>query len=134
MLYNERAKLDHQEQAVTVGRGVASHGLTPQRLSVGGGARPYRSSMDEQSHRLAALRALADPVRLAVVDELAREGACACDLRAQLKLSAPLLSHHLKVLREAGLIHCEKMGRRLEVELDREALARLGDSLVGRVA
>ena len=80
--------------------------------------------------RLAALRALADPVRLAVVDELARDGACACELRARLELSAPLLSHHLKVLREAGLVRTRKAGRRLEVELDREALARLSGSLV----
>jgi ArsR family transcriptional regulator len=88
----------------------------------------------ERSKRLAALRALADPVRLAVVDELAREGACACELRAQLDLSAPLLSHHLKVLREAGLVHTHKVGRRLEVELDRAALARVRDSLAGRAA
>ena len=84
--------------------------------------------------RLAALRALADPVRLAVVDELARDGACACELRARLELSAPLLSHHLKVLREAGLVRTRKAGRRLEVELDREALARLAGSLDGEQA
>jgi ArsR family transcriptional regulator len=75
--------------------------------------------------RLTALRALADPVRLAVVDELARDGACACELRARLDLSAPLLSHHLKVLREAGLVRTRKAGRRLEVELDRDALGRV---------
>jgi ArsR family transcriptional regulator len=79
--------------------------------------------------RLDALRALAEPMRLALVDELAREGACACDLRRRFDLSAPLLSHHLKVLREAGLVRCEKVGRRLEVELDREALASLAGSL-----
>ena len=62
-------------------------------------------------------------MRLALVDELAREGACACELRARLDLSAPLLSHHLKVLREAGLVRTRKVGRRLEVELDRDALA-----------
>jgi ArsR family transcriptional regulator len=80
-------------------------------------------------NRIATLRALADPVRLAVVDELAREDACACDLRARLNLSAPLLSHHLKVLREAGLVRSEKVGRRVEVTLDREALARVAGSL-----
>ena len=79
--------------------------------------------------RIASLRALADPMRLAVVDELARKDACACELRARLDLSAPLLSHHLKVLREAGLVSCTKVGRRVEVSLDREALARLAGSL-----
>ena len=56
-------------------------------------------------------------------DELTREDACACELRKRLDLSAPLLSHHLKVLREAGLVSCAKVGRRVEVTLDREALA-----------
>ncbi len=65
-----------------------------------------------------------------VVDELAREDACACELRARLKLSAPLLSHHLKVLREAGLVRTRKAGRRLEVELDRDALATVAGSLI----
>jgi DNA-binding transcriptional ArsR family regulator len=65
---------------------------------------------------------------LAVVDELAREDAC--ELRKQFGLSAPLLSHHLKVLRETGLVRCEKVGRRVEVELDRRALARVAGSLL----
>ncbi len=79
--------------------------------------------------RIASLRAVADPVRLALIDELARENACACELRARLELSAPLLSHHLKVLCRAGLVSCTKVGRRVEVRLDREALARLAGSL-----
>ena len=82
-------------------------------------------------NRIAALRALADPVRLAVVDDLVRDDSCACDLRARLNLSAPLLSHHLKVLREAGLVRCQKVGRRVEVELERDALARVAGSLLG---
>jgi len=81
------------------------------------------------STRVASLRALADPVRLALVDELARESVCACDLRARLELSAPLLSHHLKVLREAGLVSCVKVGRRMQVTLDRDALGEVVASL-----
>lgn len=84
---------------------------------------------NQSSARLSSLRALADPVRLALVDELAREDACACELRARLDLSAPLMSHHLRVLREAGLISCAKVGRRVEVSLDRQALARVAGSL-----
>jgi ArsR family transcriptional regulator, arsenate/arsenite/antimonite-responsive transcriptional repressor len=79
--------------------------------------------------RLTALRAIADPVRLQLVDALAREDACACELRERLGLSAPLLSHHLKVLREAGLVRTRKAGRRLEVELDRGELGALARSL-----
>jgi DNA-binding transcriptional ArsR family regulator len=40
------------------------------------------------------------------------------------------MSHHLRVLREAGLVRCEKVGRRVEVTLDRDALARLASWLV----
>lgn len=90
---------------------------------------PKRTS---QPTRIAVLRALANPVRLAVVDELAREDVCACELRKQFDLSAPLLSHHLKVLREAGLVSCVKVGRRVEVTLDHQALARVAGSLVTR--
>jgi ArsR family transcriptional regulator len=81
------------------------------------------------ANRLAGLRALADPVRLALVDELAGADACACELRVRLDLSAPLISHHLKVLREAGLVRTCKAGRRLEVSLDRDALAQITESL-----
>jgi ArsR family transcriptional regulator, arsenate/arsenite/antimonite-responsive transcriptional repressor len=87
------------------------------------------SEQSPQPTRIASLRALADPVRLALIDELVREDACACELRKQLELSAPLLSHHLKVLREAGLVSCAKVGRRVEVTLNRQALARLARSL-----
>jgi ArsR family transcriptional regulator len=76
------------------------------------------------------------PARVNLVDELAREDACACELRERFGLSAPLLSHHLKVLREAGLVRCEKVGRRVEVTLDRDALADVAGSLLagGRAA
>lgn len=84
--------------------------------------------------RLAALRALADPVRLALVDDLAGADACACELRERLDVSASLLSHHLRVLREAGLVRTQRQGRRLEVRLDRAALAGLAGSLGERAA
>lgn len=92
--------------------------------------------MSEQTSsaiRLGALRALADPLRLALVDELAHQGACACELRGRLNVSAPLLSHHLRVLREAGLVSCVKVGRRVEVSLDRNALAQVAGSLLGEL-
>jgi ArsR family transcriptional regulator len=95
-----------------------------------------RTESEGERSRIVALRALADPLRLALVDELAVAPACACELRERLQLSAPLLSHHLRVLREAGLIRCERSGRRLEVELDRAAVERVAGSLLagGRVA
>jgi len=58
--------------------------------------------------RLAAsFKALADPTRLAIVNRLANREACACEFDS-LKLSQPTISHHLKVLREAGLIEVSR--------------------------
>ena len=70
---------------------------------------------DEQATKLAArLKALADPVRLRLISLLAcsEEGEiCACDLPALLERKQPTVSHHLKVLAEAGLIEREQRGK-----------------------
>lgn len=60
------------------------------------------------------LAALADPVRLRIISMLiaAPNGSCCgCDLEEPLGLSQPTVSHHLKVLREAGLVEGERRGR-----------------------
>lgn len=60
------------------------------------------------------LAALADPMRLRIVSMLAAApdgAACGCDLEAPLGLSQPTVSHHLRVLREAGLVANERRGR-----------------------
>ena len=58
------------------------------------------------------LKALADPTRLALLDLLAQQGdpLCVCDLTAQFPQNQPTISHHLRLLREAGLIGTEKRG------------------------
>lgn len=66
------------------------------------GAPPLKPT--EFEHLSASFKALADPTRLAIVNRLAgRDEACACEF-SSLGLSQPTISHHLKVLREAGLI------------------------------
>src|SRR2546430_11871322 len=64
------------------------------------------------AERLAArFRALADPTRVAIVNRLAQaEETCVCDLTAAFDLSQPTISHHLKVLREAGLVESSRRG------------------------
>jgi len=53
----------------------------------------------------ARFRALADPTRVAIVNRLAAiDECCVCDLNAAFELSQPTISHHLKVLRDAGLV------------------------------
>ena len=59
------------------------------------------------------LKALGDPVRLRLLSMIgAHEGgeACVCELTDGFDLTPPTISHHLKVLRDAGLIACERRG------------------------
>ena len=56
-------------------------------------------------------RALGDPTRVAIVNRLAQaEETCVCDLTAAFALSQPTISHHLKVLRDAGLVESSRRG------------------------
>ncbi len=58
------------------------------------------------------LKALADPTRLRMLELLARQEGklCVCDITAQFDLHQPTISHHLRILRQAGLIATEKRG------------------------
>lgn len=58
------------------------------------------------------LKALADPTRLRMLDLLAEkpEALCVCDITSQFDLHQPTISHHLRILREEGLIRGEKRG------------------------
>lgn len=66
----------------------------------------------EHAASLAGLfKALADPVRLRLVALIADAGrVCVCELTPHFELSGPTISHHLKVLREAGLVDAERTG------------------------
>jgi ArsR family transcriptional regulator len=67
--------------------------------------------------------ALADEVRLQIVRMLARSPAlCACEIQQAFDLGQPTISHHLRVLREAGLVDCEKRGVWAYYFLKRDAL------------
>ena len=74
----------------------------------------------------ADLAILAHPVRLQLLDVLVRnEGrVCVCDLEAAVPVKQPTVSHHLKLLRGAGLIDCERHGLWAYYFVNREALAR----------
>ncbi len=80
-------------------------------------------------------RALGSPQRLALFERLraaaiecSGEGAselCVCDMAGGVKLSLSTVSHHLKELKEAGLILCEKRGQRVLCSVNPEALQEL---------
>ena len=86
------------------------------------------------------LKALADPMRRRIVELLKKKGCCSCDLvsnvdpglclcdiEAVLKLSQPTITHHIQVLREAGLVSTQKIGRWVYCRRNEEALDRLAE-------
>ena len=67
----------------------------------------------EQAERMATIaRALGDPIRVQLVDVLRKHAGsvCVCELVPLFDVGQPTVSHHLKVLREAGLVGCERRG------------------------
>jgi len=82
-------------------------------------------------------KALGDPVRLRLVSLIgARDGGevCVCDLTSAFELSQPTISHHLRVLREAGLIDSERRGTWVYYRLVPAALERMAALLSAPVS
>jgi ArsR family transcriptional regulator len=90
-------------------------------------AQPLTMKQAEQVAPL--MKALADPVRLRLMSLVAsHQGgeACVCDLNDAFDLSQPTISHHLKVLYEAGLVDREKRGVWVYYQARPQALAAIG--------
>src|ERR1700742_3311681 len=82
----------------------------------------------DQAERIAGLmKALSDPIRLRLMSLIAAtDEICVCDLTTPFDVSQPTISHHLKVLRSAGLIDCERRGTWVYYWAKREAIDALG--------
>jgi ArsR family transcriptional regulator, arsenate/arsenite/antimonite-responsive transcriptional repressor len=77
-------------------------------------------------------KALGDPVRLRLLSMIASAGGgevCVCDLTGSFALTGPTISHHLKVLREAGLVDSDRRGTWVYYRLVPAALALMGGLL-----
>ena len=83
--------------------------------------------------RVELFKALADPNRLEILSILARDVRCNCHLQDLLDLAPNLLSYHLKILREAGLIVGERRGRWIDYSIAPEAKShsRLAAAMLG---
>jgi ArsR family transcriptional regulator len=91
---------------------------------------------DSQAVDLAKVfKALGDPVRLRLMSMIASRGrggeVCVCELTPAFDLSQPTISHHLKLLRQAGLIDCERRGTWVYYWMLPDVLDRLATFLVG---
>lgn len=97
------------------------------------GAQPMDA---EQAASLSGLlRALADPIRLRLMSLIASaDEICVCDLTGPFTVSQPTISHHLRVLREAGLVECQRRGTWVYYRARRETLEALGGLLSGTLS
>jgi ArsR family transcriptional regulator, arsenate/arsenite/antimonite-responsive transcriptional repressor len=134
----------HTRSTVTAGtrrrtRGPARSG--PSAPAVGGGVRHNSSVVESiviesnrlrQTEAVGLLAAVADPVRWRLMRELADRGRrCVCDLQPVGGVAPNVLSYHLKVLRDAGLVTATRRGRWMDYELVEDALDRLHSALPG---
>jgi ArsR family transcriptional regulator len=91
--------------------------------------------VDQEVRREVAevLRVVADPLRLRILTLLASEQLCVCHLQVELEARQTLVSHHLRVLRDAGLVETEPCGRFVYYRLRPGGLAAAGQVLAGLV-
>lgn len=96
----------------------------------GAAGEPARRLYPDMQESARLFRALADETRLAILRQLRERGeVCACDFMACCGLAQPTVSHHLRVLREAGLVETEKRGLCVYYSLRADRLEALRASL-----
>jgi len=87
-------------------------------------------SEPERTELAARFKALADPTRVAIINCLsAADEVCVCNLTDTFDLSQPTISHHLKILREAGLVESSRRGTWAYYRLVPEAIGALRGAL-----
>jgi ArsR family transcriptional regulator, arsenate/arsenite/antimonite-responsive transcriptional repressor len=96
--------------------------------------KPARVPANKFETQAALFKAIADPYRLRMLATLARapEEVCVCDFTDALPLNQPTVSHHLRILREAGLVTCERRGTWVYYQLAHDAIRRI-EVAVGNV-
>src|ERR1700741_1700833 len=77
------------------------------------------------------IKAIADPYRLTILATLAAapDEVCVCDFTDALPLNQPTVSHHLRILREAELVTCERRGTWVYYRIARDAQSRVNNAL-----
>jgi ArsR family transcriptional regulator, arsenate/arsenite/antimonite-responsive transcriptional repressor len=87
-------------------------------------AKVARESFEDEA---TLFKAIADPYRLRMLATMARtsDETCVCDFTDALPLNQPTISHHLRILREAGLVTCERRGTWVYYRLAADAFTRV---------
>ena len=86
---------------------------------------------DDEAERVASqFKALADPTRVRILNLLVRNPElCVCDMNASFDLSQPTISHHLSILKKAGLVDCDTRGRWCFYRANKQAITALAQTL-----
>lgn len=88
----------------------------------------------EIAQRAARLSALGDEIRLKMIRLLAQHDAlCVCELQGAFEIAQPTISHHLRILRDAGLVDVERRGIWAYYSIRRDALKEVIQELVSAV-
>lgn len=87
----------------------------------------------DTSHELVVLRAVSEPLRWRIVEMLGQEELCVCHLVEELGVTQSLVSHHLKVLANAGVVGASRSAYWTYYRLEPEPLAQVRD-LLGRLS
>ena len=89
------------------------------------------AAVDAARHWAAVFKALADPTRLLILALVAKNegGVCECNIVDCTPLSQPTISYHVKVLKEAGLLDCEKRGLWCHYALRKDTLRQVAAAL-----
>ena len=77
-----------------------------------------------------SMKALCEPSRCRIVSLLSQRAYCVSALATLLGLSTPAVSQHLRVLRDAGIVYCEKYGYHTHYKLDKEKLAQIAENIL----
>ncbi len=93
---------------------------------------PAEVSRDDFEPTAMLLKAIADPYRLTMLATLAAAPGevCVCDFTDALPLNQPTVSHHLRILREAELVTCERRGTWVYYRIASDARTRIDDALI----
>lgn len=98
---------------------------------MGKGVKEVSEGANGPSDAAAVFRALGEETRLRIVERLSSGTLCVCDLATEIGAKQPLLSFHLKTLREAGVVDAARKGRWIYYSLNDELLGDLAKSLTG---
>lgn len=92
---------------------------------------PTETNRDDRAEEATLFKALGDPHRLTILATLANaaDHVCVCDFVAGLPLNQPTVSHHLKLLRDAGLVSAERRGTWVYYRLQDGAYERVTAAL-----